>query len=74
MSAVAANDELKYIIFEEGKGFTLSEADGVVSVGLRKGSTLCDKMNEFLNTFSDVDRTNLMTWAVEHQPLSEGEE
>lgn len=74
MSAVSANDELKYIVFSEGNGFTLTEADGVVSVGLRKGSTLCDKMNEFLKSFTDDDRTDLMAWAVEHQPLSESEE
>jgi ABC-type amino acid transport substrate-binding protein len=73
MSAVAAKDELMYIVFGEGNGFTLDEADGVVSIGLRKGSTLCDKMNEYLLTFTEEDRTNLMAWAVENQPLSEVE-
>lgn len=73
MSAVAAKDELKYIVFEQGNGFTLGEADGVVSIGLRKGSTLRDDMNEYLLSFTSEERTFLMAWAVEHQPLSEVE-
>ena len=73
MSAVTANDNLKYIVFAEGEGFTTGDADGVVSVGVRKGSNLTDKMNELLKTLTTEQRNELMQWAVDNQPLSEVE-
>lgn len=73
MSAVTANDDLKYIVFAEGEGFTTGEADGVVSVGVRKGSNLTEKMNELLGTLTTEQRDELMQWAVDNQPLSEVE-
>lgn len=73
MSAVTANDALKYIVFAEGEGFTTGAADGVVSVGIRKGSNLAEEMNKLLNTLTTEQRNALMQWAVENQPLSEVE-
>ena len=72
MAAVSANDELKIVEFTNG-GFTLDEADGVVSVGLRKGSSLCEEMNKLLDTLTTDARNTLMQWAVDNQPLSEAE-
>lgn len=73
LSATAVNEELMYIEFSEGNGFTLGAADGVVSVGLRKNSTLCDEFNKVLSTLTKEDRDELMEWAVQHQPLSEND-
>ena len=73
LSAIVADSELTYVEFAEGNGFTLGEADGVVSVGLRKGSSLLAELNEALEAITDADREALMQWAVENQPLSEEE-
>lgn len=70
VSAVAANSKLKYIKFADGKGFTTSPDDVAISVGLRKGSDMTDKLNEILKGISAEQRLEIMNTAVENQPLS----
>ena len=71
MSAVEGNSDLKFIRFAEGNGFTASEAEVSVSVGLRKGSDLADSLNSALELIVAKDREELMDWAIANQPLSE---
>lgn len=71
LSAVAANSDLTFVEFEDGKGFEASAEDVAVSVGLKKGSDLVEKINEILEGVSKEDRQELMDWAIENQPLSE---
>lgn len=70
MSAVEANSDLKYVRFEEGKGFTAPDSEISVAVGLRKGSNLAAELNKALAAISTEDRNELMLWAIDNQPIS----
>ncbi len=71
LSAVAANSNLTFVEFDEGKGFEASPEDVAISVGLKKGSDLREKINQILQDVTKKDRQELMDWAIENQPLSE---
>ena len=67
----AANPDLTYIKFDEGKGFEASEADTSIAVGLAKGSDLLAPINEILAGIDDAARDELMAGAKERQPLNQ---
>ena len=67
----AANPDLTYIKFDEGKGFEASEADTSIAVGLAKGSDLLGPINEILAGIDDAARDELMAGAKERQPLNQ---
>ncbi|MDV4151510.1 transporter substrate-binding domain-containing protein [Clostridium sp. AL.422] len=66
ISAQAANENFKMVEFKEG--FTTSEEDTAIAVGLKKDSELKDKINEILNGVSDAERLEIMDKAIENQP------
>ena len=69
MSAVATNSRLEYIEFEQDKGFTFTQDEVAIAIGVKKGNTkLKDQINEVLATISEETRTRLINEAVEHQP------
>ncbi len=70
-SAVTANSDLTFTRFAAGSGFTASDAEISVSVGLRKGSDLAKDLNAALAAINAQDREDLMDWAITNQPLSE---
>ena len=65
----AANPDLTYIKFEDGQGFTASEADTSIAVGLAKGSALCAPINEILAAIDADTRLQMMLDATDRQPL-----
>lgn len=67
----AANPDLIYVKFDEGKGFEASEADTSIAVGLAKGSDLLAPINEILAGIDDATRNELMAGAKERQPLNQ---
>ncbi len=69
VSAMASNPELTFISFEEGSGFEASDEDVAIAVGLKKGSTLEDEINEILAGISEEDRQTMMDNAVKTQPV-----
>lgn len=72
LSAVAANDDLTFVAFEEGKGFETSVDDTSISVGVKKGNTeLLEKVNDELSKISEEERQSIMEEAVVNQPLGE---
>ena len=72
LSAVAANDDLTVVGFEEGKGFETSVDDTSISVGVKKGNTeLLEKVNDALSKISEEERQSIMEEAVVNQPLGE---
>ena len=72
LSAVAANDDLTFVAFEEGKGFETSLDDTSISVGVKKGNTeLLEKVNDALSKISEEERQSIMEEAVVNQPLGE---
>lgn len=71
VSASAANDNFKMIEFAEGQGFTASDEDIAVAVGLKKGSELKDKINSILKDISEQDRIQIMDDAIVNQPAAE---
>ena len=60
---VAANPDYTYITLVEG--FNVTEEQVAVSIALKKGSSLAEKINSILNGISLEERTNIMMDAVE---------
>lgn len=71
VSATSANDNFAMVTFEEGKGFTASDDDVAIAVGLKKGNPeLVKSINEILSKISEDDRIKLMDNAIKKQPAS----
>lgn len=71
LAAVAANPELSFVEFAEGKGFKYDENEVSIAVGLKKGSELTAKVNEILKGISKEDRAKMMEDAIKNQPVTE---
>lgn len=71
LAAVAANPELSFVEFAEGKGFKYDENEVSIAVGLKKGSELTTKVNEILKGISKEDRAKMMEDAIKNQPVTE---
>ncbi len=64
----ARDNSFAYVTFESGKGFNVSEEDKIVSIGIKKNSSLTEKINEALKSISAETRANIMDNAVNNQP------
>ena len=58
MAATAANSDLTYVAFEEGQGFDTGEVDTTIAVGMRKGTSLTEPVNQALTTILKSNVTN----------------
>jgi len=71
VSAVAANPDFAMVQFAVGKGFTTSDDDVAIAVGLKKGqAALVTKIDAILAGISDAQRTQIMDTAIKNQPSS----
>ncbi|MCL1897734.1 MAG: transporter substrate-binding domain-containing protein [Micrococcales bacterium] len=68
LSAIAANPELSFVGFEVGQGFDVDQNEIVISVGLKKGSELTEKVNQALAGISEDQRSQMMDQAIANQP------
>lgn len=68
MSAVAANPNLSYLVFEEGQGFAIDPEETIISVAVRKDSPLLDQINAVLADLPEETRLEMMAQALERQP------
>ena len=66
---VMANPELTYLQFAEGQGFTASEDDTAIAIGLVYNSPYKDAINEALAAIGDEERVQIMLDATARQPL-----
>ena len=67
MTAEHANKKFKMVTLK--KGFTVSESDAAIAVGLRKDdSATLAKVNDVLATISESDRIRLMDDMIKKQP------
>lgn len=71
LSAQAANSVFKMIEFAEGKGFAATEDDYSLSIGLKKGSDLTEKINKVLAGITAEKRQQLMDDAIKNQPSND---
>ncbi|HLR34760.1 MAG TPA: transporter substrate-binding domain-containing protein [Tissierellales bacterium] len=69
ISAESANDKFKMVEFKDG--FTTSDDDTAIAVGITKDSELTKKINEILSNISEEERTNIMDNAIKNQPAAE---
>ncbi len=69
VSAQMANENFKMVEFKEG--FTTSEEDTAIAVGVQKGSELKDKINEALKGISQEKRLEIMDTAIKNQPAAQ---
>lgn len=70
-AAMFSNPSFAYTAFDEGKGFAVSVEDKTVSVGLRKGSPLLDRINGILAELDGETRNTMMVEAITRQPLNQ---
>lgn len=70
-SAVATNDNLTYIAFEDGMGFECDPADTTIAVGVAKNSELTGRINDALATISEEQRVQIMADAQAAQPSAQ---
>ncbi len=68
ISAEAANSNFKMVEFKDG--FTTSDDDTAIAVGITKGSELTEKINEILKGISEEERTKIMDDAIKNQPAA----
>ena len=66
-----ANPELMSVKFADGEGFTASQDDTSIAVGLAKGSDLLEPINEILAGISEEERLQMMLDATARQPLNQ---
>ncbi|MFD2445302.1 transporter substrate-binding domain-containing protein [Bacillus sp. CGMCC 1.16607] len=69
VSASAANGNFAMVEFTDG--FSTSEDDTAIAVGLKKDSELTEKINEILANITEEDRTSIMDTAIKNQPAAE---
>jgi putative lysine transport system substrate-binding protein len=71
VSAAAANANFAMVQFATGKGFTTSDDDVAVAVGLKKGQAdLVSKIDKILAGLTEEQRKALMDAAIKNQPAS----
>jgi putative lysine transport system substrate-binding protein len=68
VSSQSANKNFKMVEFKTG--FTTSEEDTSIAVGVAKGSDLTEKINKTLAGISQADRKNIMDAAIKNQPAA----
>jgi putative lysine transport system substrate-binding protein len=68
VSAAAANENFGVVEFKEG--FTTTDDDTAIAVGVAKGSELTGKINEILAGISEEERSNIMDKAIANQPAA----
>ena len=67
-----SNEELTYVpLVNNDTGFTCSEGDTAIAVGLKKGSELNSGISAAIDAMSDSDRSDLMKKMVEIAPAEE---
>jgi putative lysine transport system substrate-binding protein len=72
ISVEAAGLGLVMVDFEDGKGFTASDDDVAIAVGLKKGQPeLVQKINEILAGITEEQRVGIMDQAIQNQPSAE---
>lgn len=68
VSASAANANFKMVEFKDG--FTTSDDDTAIAVGVKKSSELTAKINEVLKGISEEERGKIMDNAIKNQPAA----
>jgi len=68
VSAETANKNFKMVGFKTG--FTTSDDDTAIAVGLKKGSGLTAKINEVLAGIKEQERAAIMDTAIKNQPAA----
>lgn len=72
LSAAAANDNFAMVTFAAGQGFTFSDDDISIAVGIKKGQEdLIEQINTILAGISEEDRAQIMNTAIANQPTSQ---
>jgi len=69
ISSQEANSNFKMI--ELKNGFTTSEEDTSIAVGVAKGSNLTEKINKILSGISEEQRSTIMDNAIKNQPAAQ---
>ncbi|MBQ8380901.1 MAG: transporter substrate-binding domain-containing protein [Clostridia bacterium] len=71
VSAVASNPNFTFIEFTSENGFECDPAESSISVGIRKGSDLVEKINAAIAKLSTAEKENMMNAAIARQPAED---
>lgn len=72
-SACLSNPDLTWVTFDEGKGFDVELSALCAGIPIAKGNTeLADKINAVIATLDHDTQMEMMTTALNAQPLSDG--
>jgi len=72
LSAAAANDNFAMVTFKPVRGFTFSDDDISIAVGIKKGQEdLVEQINTILAGISEEERAQIMNTAIANQPTSQ---
>lgn len=72
-SACLSNPDLTWVTFDEGKGFDVELSALCAGIPIQKGNTeLLDKINAVIATLDHDTQMEMMTTALNAQPLSDG--
>ena len=71
LAVTTTNEDLAFITFEEGSGFSATAAELSVAVGLQKGSELTERVNEILAGITLEQRDQIMLDSINRTPVSE---
>lgn len=70
VTATSVNANFKMLEFKGDKGFTLNPDETQSAVGMRKGDSDVQLVNEVLGTITDSERKTLMDQAIKEQPAA----
>jgi len=74
MTAQDADRNLKMIEFKKGFGFKANSQEKTVAIGMRKGEADLAQINEYLATFTERQRVDLMNKMIKEQPVEKDDQ
>lgn len=66
ISAISANNEFAFVEFKDG--FSASEEDTSIAIGMKKGNKLVASINKILSNISEQERQAIMDTCIKNQP------
>lgn len=71
LATVAANPDMTFVDFEEGKGFQTDPSDVQLAIGIRKGTELGAQITAALEAIPETEREGIMQTMIELNTLGE---
>ncbi|MFV0560660.1 MAG: ABC transporter permease subunit [Enterococcus sp.] len=70
VTATSVNPDLKMLEFSDENGFQTNPEDVQIAIGMRKGDSDIQQVNQILSGISQEERTDMMDQAIQDQPAA----